>query len=102
MSNISVIGAGYVGLVTGACFAEMGNNVTLLEIDQEKVNALKRGILPISEPGLAELWQRNLKSGKIHVTDNYIKGLLGADFAFIAVGTPSTRSGKPNLKAVRS
>lgn len=102
MSQISIIGAGYVGLVTAACFAELGHNVNLLEIDPERINALKRGVLPISEPGLTELWQRNQVKGNIHVTDSYITGLLGAEFAFIAVGTPSTRSGKPNLKSVRA
>jgi UDPglucose 6-dehydrogenase len=102
MSHISIIGAGYVGLVTAACFAEMGHSVNLLEIDSERINSLKNGVLPISEPGLTELWQRNQAKGNIQVTDSYIKGLLGAEFAFIAVGTPSTRSGKPNLKAVRA
>lgn len=102
MSQISIIGAGYVGLVTAACFAELGHNVNLLEIDSEKINALTKGILPISEPGLTELWRRNQAKGNIHITDSYIKGLLGAEFAFIAVGTPSTRTGRPNLKSVRA
>ena len=102
MSHISIIGAGYVGLVTAACFAELGHSVNLLEIDPEKINALNHGILPISEPGLTDLWHSNQAKGNIHVTDSYIKGLLGAEFAFIAVGTPSTRSGKSNLKAVRT
>lgn len=101
MSNISVIGAGYVGLVTAACFAELGHKIGLLEIDPEKLSALERGILPINEPGLSDLWQRNQEEGRICVTGNYIEGLLGAKFAFIAVGTPPTRNGKPNLKWVR-
>jgi UDPglucose 6-dehydrogenase len=102
VKNISVIGAGYVGLVTAACFAELGNKVNIIEIDPKKLAALKSGRLPINEPGLPELWEQNKAEGRITVTDNYVKGLLGADFAFIAVGTPSARSGKPDLKWVRS
>ena len=101
MKNISVIGAGYVGLVTATCFAELGNKVSLIEIDAKKLTALERGQMPINEPGLSELWQRNQAERRISVTDNYIEGLLGADFAFIAVGTPSIRSGRPALKWVR-
>lgn len=102
MSSISVIGGGYVGLVTAACFAELGHKVSLLEIDPEKVNSLERGVLPINEPGLTELWQRNQAEERICVTGNYIQGLLGAEFVFIAVGTPSMSNGKPDLKCVRS
>ena len=101
MNTISVIGAGYVGLTTAACFAELGNNVSLIEIDAKKLTVLEHGQMPINEPGLSELWQRNQAERRIRVTNNYIKGLLGAEFAFIAVGTPSARSGKPNLKWVR-
>jgi UDPglucose 6-dehydrogenase len=102
MKNISVIGAGYVGLVTAACFAELGHKVNLIEIDPERLNALERGVIPISEQDLPELWQRNQAEGRISVTANYVQGLLGADFVFIAVGTPSTRNGKPDLKWVRA
>jgi UDPglucose 6-dehydrogenase len=101
MSNISIIGAGYVGLVTGTCFAELGHTVTLLEIDRKKLSALKGGKLPFTEPGLLELWRRYQSQGRMRITDNYIEGLLGANFAFIAVGTPSKRSGKPDLTWVR-
>lgn len=101
MSNISVIGAGYVGLATAACFAELGHKVTLLEIDTDKVTALENGIIPINEPGLTEMWQRNKKAGRITVTGHYIDGLLGAEYAFIAVGTPAATNGKPDLKWVR-
>jgi UDPglucose 6-dehydrogenase len=101
MKNISVIGAGYVGLVTATGFAALGHKVSLLEIDPEKLATLERGVMPINEPGLLEIWQRNKAEGRISVTDNYIQGLLGAEFAFIAVGTPSARSGKPDLKWVR-
>ena len=101
MSNISVVGAGYVGLVTAACFAELGHKVSLLEIDREKLSALERGVMPINEPSLPEFWKRNQAAGRICVTDNYIKSLLGAEFVFIAVGTPSAGNGKPNLKWVK-
>jgi UDPglucose 6-dehydrogenase len=101
MSNISVIGAGYVGLVTAACFSEMGNRVTLIEIDQEKVNKFHRGVLPVHETGLPELWQRNWAAGKLRVTGEYREGLKESDFAFITVGTPSSTNGKPDLKWVR-
>jgi UDPglucose 6-dehydrogenase len=97
-----VIGAGYVGLVTAVGFAELGHNVNLLEIIPEKLKALQDGRIPIFEPGLEELWQRNQAKGRILVTDNYIEGMLGTEFAFIAVGTPSTRGNRPDLKWVQS
>lgn len=101
MKNISVIGAGYVGLVAATCLAELGHKVSLIEIDPEKLSVLERGVLPINEPGLPELWHRHQTEGRIFVTGNYIQGLLGAEFVFIAVGTPSTSNGKPNLKCIR-
>lgn len=102
MKNISVIGAGYVGLVTAACLADLGNNVNLIEIDNNKITALNNGQIPIHEPGLPELWQTNQAKGRLSITDSYSEGLRGSDFAFIAVGTPSSRTGKPDLKWVRS
>lgn len=102
MSNISVIGAGYVGLVTAVGFAELGHRVNLLEIASAKLSALERDELPISEPGLPELWKRWRAHGRIDVTGDYIQGLRDTQFAFIAVGTPATRNGKPDLKWVRS
>ncbi len=101
MKNIAIIGAGYVGLVTAACFAELGHKVNLVEIDIEKIKSLNRGELPINEPGLPELWRRNHGEGRLHVTNNYKEGLTGVEFAFIAVGTPSGNNGKPDLKWVR-
>ncbi len=101
MSNISVIGAGYVGLVTAACFAEMGNRVTLIEIDEQKVHNLNQGILPVHEADLPRLWQQNWSLGRLHVTGSYAEGLKDSEFTFIAVGTPSAANGKPDLKWVR-
>lgn len=101
MKNISVIGAGYVGLVTATGFAELGHKVNLLEIDPAKLSTLERDVLPISEPRLPEIWKRNRAKGRISVTNNYVQSLSGADLVFIAVGTPSTNTGKPNLKWVR-
>ncbi len=102
VKSISVIGAGYVGLVTAACFAELGHRVTLLEIDGERLNALEQGVLPVHEPDLPELWQRHWAGGRLRLTSDYEQGLDGSEFVFIAVGTPSTRNGRPDLRWVRS
>jgi UDPglucose 6-dehydrogenase len=101
LSNISIIGAGYVGLVSAVGFAELGHKVNLLEIATAKLNALEHDEMPIMEPGLAELWKRHHAEGRISLTNNPIRGLLGAKFVFIDVGTPSARSGKPDLRALR-
>ena len=101
MSHISVIGAGYVGLSTAACFADMGHNISLVEIDLDRLTALKDGIMPINEPGLSDLWQNNIKAGRIDITNQYSEGLSGTDFIFIAVGTPSATNGEADLKWVR-
>jgi UDPglucose 6-dehydrogenase len=100
--NISVVGAGYACLVTAACLAELGNRVTMIEIDPKKLAGLESGRLPVKEPDLLQLWKGNRARGKINVADGYREGLRGADFAFIAVGTPSGRNGKPDLKWVRA
>lgn len=99
---ISVIGAGYVGLVTAACFAELGHRVTLLENDPERLNSLEHGLLPVHEPSLPELWQHHWAEGRLRLTSDYEQGLDASEFAFIAVGTPSTTNGKPNLRSVCS
>ena len=102
MRNLCVIGSGYVGLVTGTCFADLGNNVTLVDIDENKIAMLKRGEMPIYEPGLAELVARNVKAKRMHFTTHYDEGLKDAEFVFICVGTPSGADGEAELKYVRS
>jgi UDPglucose 6-dehydrogenase len=100
MKQISVVGVGYVGLVTAACFADLGNRVTALDVNEERVANLKKGIMPIYEPGLDELVKRNVKAGRITFTTSYAEALKGAEFAFIAVGTPSGSDGSADLQYV--
>ena len=89
MKDICVIGVGYVGLVTAACFADLGNRVVGLDINEERIAGLKRGEMPIYEPGLKELVLRNMNAGRLTYTTSYEEALKGAEFVFIAVGTPS-------------
>ncbi len=100
MKQICVIGVGYVGLVTAACFADLGNRVVALDVDERRVENLKKGIMPIYEPGLEELVQRNTKGGRLSFTTSYAEALKGAEFAFIAVGTPSGVDGSADLQYV--
>ncbi len=101
MSKICVIGGGgYVGLATGACFADLGNEVVCVDIDEAKIEGLKRGKLPIYEPGLQEMVERNAKMERLRFTTSYSEGLKGAEFAFIAVDTPSGSEGEADLKYV--
>ncbi|HEX2990426.1 MAG TPA: UDP-glucose/GDP-mannose dehydrogenase family protein [Anaerolineales bacterium] len=102
MKQICVIGVGYVGLVTAACFADLGNRVLALDVDDKRVENLKKGIMPIYEPGLEELVKRNTKAGRLSFTTSYADALQGAEFAFIAVGTPSGVDGNADLKYVAS
>jgi UDPglucose 6-dehydrogenase len=101
VKNITVVGVGYVGLVTGACFADLGNRVTALDIDEQRIAGLKRGELPIYEPGLEELVERNVVAGRLHFTTSYKTALDKAEFLFIAVGTPEGGDGEADLKYVR-
>jgi UDPglucose 6-dehydrogenase len=102
MSKICVIGGGgYVGLTTGACFADLGNEVVCVDIDEAKIAGLNRGKLPIYEPGLQELVERNIKVERLTFTTSYSDGLQGAEFAFIAVDTPSGSEGEADLKYMR-
>lgn len=102
MSKICVIGTGYVGLVTGTCFADLGNDVVCLDVDESRIERLKNGIMPIYEPGLQQLVSQNEKAGRLTFTTNYAEALQGAEFAFIAVGTPSGVDGEADLQYVRS
>ena len=102
MRNICAIGTGYVGLVTGACFADLGNRVYCLDVDEEKIAKLKQGIMPIYEPGLEELVERNVQAGRMFFTTDYAEALAEAEFAFIGVGTPSGVDGEADLRYVRS
>ncbi|MEJ2708716.1 MAG: UDP-glucose/GDP-mannose dehydrogenase family protein [Anaerolineales bacterium] len=102
MKQICVVGVGYVGLVTAACFADLGNRVIALDIVKEKITGLKRGEMPIYEPGLEELVERNVRSGRLSFTTSYEEGLDGTEFAFIAVGTPSGVDGEADLQYVAS
>lgn len=100
MKNICVIGVGYVGLVTGACLADLGNDVVCLNRNKQKSDNLKRGILPIFEPGLEEIVRRNHEAGRLHFTTSYDAALPGAEFVLIAVGTPSGSEGEADLTHV--
>ena len=102
MSKICVVGTGYVGLVTGTCFADLGNDVTCLDIDNERISNLKAGIMPIYEPGLEQLVKHNVSAERLVFTTSYEEALDGAEYAFIAVGTPSGNDGEADLKYVRS
>ena len=102
MKQICVVGVGYVGLVTAACFADLGNCVVALDVDEQRVENLKKGIMPIYEPGLEELVKRNTKAGRLSFTTSYADALKGAEFAFIAVGTPSGVDGNADLQYVDS
>lgn len=101
MKNLAVAGTGYVGLSCGTCFADMGNNVTFIDISEEKINMLRNGKVPIFEPGLSEMIERNIKAGRMHFTTDYADALADAEFVFICVGTPSGVDGEADLQYVR-
>ncbi|MCD4751591.1 MAG: UDP-glucose/GDP-mannose dehydrogenase family protein [Anaerolineaceae bacterium] len=102
MSTICVVGTGYVGLITGVCFADLGNQVYCLDVNPEHIEKLQKGIMPIYEPGLNEIVTRNVNAGRLHFTMDYEAALKDAEFAFIAVGTPSGADGEADLQYVRS
>lgn len=98
--KISIFGTGYVGLVTGVCFAEMGNDVLCVDIDERKVQSLRQGKSPIYEPGLDTMLSENIKAGRIHFTTNSEEAIAKSELLFIAVGTPPNEDGSADLKYV--
>ncbi len=98
--KIAVIGTGYVGLVTGTCFAETGNTVTCVDIDQEKIKKLQDGIITIYEPGLEQLFERNIKQQRLFFTTNLEEGIQGAKIIFLALPTPPGEDGSADLKYI--
>jgi UDPglucose 6-dehydrogenase len=102
MKQICVVGVGYVGLVTAACFSDLGNRVIALDVVEEKIDGLKQGKMPIYEPGLKELVEHNVKAGRLSFTTSYAEALEGTEFAFIAVGTPMGVDGEADLQYVEA
>jgi UDPglucose 6-dehydrogenase len=98
--KVTVFGTGDVGLVTGACLAEMGNDVVCVDIDADKVSRLKQGLMPIYEPGLESLVMRNQASGKLDFTVNAVSAIAHGEVIFIAVGTPASEDGSTDLNGV--
>jgi UDPglucose 6-dehydrogenase len=98
--KISVIGTGYVGLVTGTCFAETGNTVTCVDIDKEKIKKLQQGIITIYEPGLEQLFERNIKQHRLTFTTNLEEGIKDAQIIFLALPTPPGEDGSADLKYI--
>lgn len=102
MANICVIGVGHVGLVTGACFAELGNNVICVDDDFRKIEGLRKSVLPFYEPGLHSMVQQNVTSGRLSFTVNIEEGIGGCEIIFIAVGTPQKSDGEADLEQVEN
>ena len=98
--KITVVGSGYVGLVTGACFAEMGNDVTCVDVDREKIDRLRQGILPIYEPGLDTMVIANANAGRLHFSTSLKESMQDTNLFFIAVGTPPGEDGSADLQYV--
>ncbi len=102
MSKVAVIGAGYVGLTTAACLADLGNEVTVVDVDREKVEQLTRNQMPFFEPGMAELVKRNAESKRLRFTTSYADAIPGAEYAIIAVSTPEGEGGEADLSHVEA
>jgi UDPglucose 6-dehydrogenase len=95
--HIAVIGTGYVGLVTGACFAEFGVDVTCVDVDASKIEKLNNGIIPIYEPGLDQIVEKNVRAGRLRFTTDIKSGIEAAQVVFLAVGTPPKADGAPDM-----
>ena len=95
--QIAVIGTGYVGLVTGACFAEFGVGVTCVDVDVAKIEKLNNGVIPIYEPGLDQIVEKNAKAGRLHFTTDIKSAVENALVVFLAVGTPPKSDGSPEM-----
>ena len=100
--NVTVIGTGYVGLVTGTCLSDMGNNVTCVDIDEKKVASMKKGKVPIYEPNLEELFHRNIKGNRLHFTTSLEEGIKDSTIIFLALPTPQDEDGSADLSYVES
>ena len=98
--NIAIVGTGYVGLVSGTCFSEMGINVTCVDVDVKKINDLEQGIIPIYEPGLEEMVHKNMSAGRLKFATELKECLEDVDVVFSAVGTPPDEDGSADLKYV--
>ena len=98
--NIVMVGSGYVGLVSGACFADFGTTVTCVDVNKEKIEGLKKGVVPIYEPGLEELIKENVEKNNLSFSTSLIEGLHDAHLVFIAVGTPQAEDGSADLQYV--
>ncbi|HSI66634.1 MAG TPA: UDP-glucose 6-dehydrogenase, partial [Planococcus sp. (in: firmicutes)] len=98
--KISVIGSGYVGLVTGVTLSEIGHEVACVDVDQQKIESLKLAISPIYEPGLSEMMAKNISAGRLTFTNDSREGLRDAEAIYIAVGTPENEDGSANLQFV--
>src|SRR6185369_9815438 len=98
--NIAVVGTGYVGLVTGTCFAEMGNHVICVDIDAKKVESMRNGVIPIYEPHLDALFERNIKQGRLSFTTNLEEAIKPAQVIFLALPTPPGEDGSADLSYI--
>lgn len=102
MKKIAVIGTGYVGLVSGTCFAEIGNKVVCCDIDESKIRSLKNGVIPIYEPGLADLVEKNVLDQRLTFTNDIPSAIRASDIIYIAVGTPMSKTGEADLTYVKA
>ena len=101
MKNLTVVGVGHVGLVTGACFADLGNRVVALDTDEQRIEGLMKGQMPIYEPGLEELVSRNVAAGRLTFTSSYEEAFRDTEFVFISVGTPAGVEGEADMKYIQ-